>query len=472
MQVEVIVGGIPSSCRGGNCSFEYLAEITPVILSISPNQGQGGTEVLIRGSGFGDNPSAVVALIGSADCAITTFNSSTIFCTASSHPAGSYIATVHVEGAGFARNSEDVHCFTYLLDITSISPTSGGIAGGTLLNVNGSGFFEFRPTHASILGGVSTTLPWFRSTMGVPNFEAHRPLNVCPSTEHLSKQFTDFLKCFFASRGLYSQRNGRTDGQLEEEDCIICSHGGICEEASYIWIIINAFFPFRVVIGRTPCYITRATVDHLECVVSAFSPEATINNVTVSVFDQVAILQDAFSTDIKLSPIIFSTTESGPVTGNSTLLLTGNRFFTLSSNHSDANVTIGFTECNVTSANETHIECLTLPHRPGSREILVSTSNGVAVLESALETQSLFPNYEYKLFVDIAELPPGSVVGGAKIDITGGIFVKGKTEVFFGDRRANILHIESDYMTVSVPSSVSTRKLHLNIIEGMYGGVV
>ena len=59
--------------------------------------------------------------------------------------AGSYFIKVEVPGKGYAAhghtdNAAGHHMFESLLSITSISPRSGSLAGGTVVTVSGSGF--------------------------------------------------------------------------------------------------------------------------------------------------------------------------------------------------------------------------------------------------------------------------------------------------------------------------------------------
>ncbi len=136
--------------------FTYLP--IPIIASISPTSGPvaGGTVAIIQGSGFTGaskvlfGPTASSFLVNS-DTQITAYS-----------PAGS--GTVHVtvttpKGTSATSNADQ---FTYLPipTITSISPTSGPVAGGTTVTIKGSGFTEV----SKVLFGTTASIFTVNST--------------------------------------------------------------------------------------------------------------------------------------------------------------------------------------------------------------------------------------------------------------------------------------------------------------------
>uniref|UniRef100_A0A3B4ZUN2 PKHD1 like 1 n=1 Tax=Stegastes partitus TaxID=144197 RepID=A0A3B4ZUN2_9TELE len=133
-QVQVLINGIPSKCSG-NCSFEWRDERTPVLTGISPTQGSDGlgTLLTITGTGFSSENASIT--VGKAKCRVEQV------CRLSSSSAGSYPVWVNFPSLGDARHpGGDVLRFTYQLIVSSFSPTSGSLAGGTLLTVSGFGF--------------------------------------------------------------------------------------------------------------------------------------------------------------------------------------------------------------------------------------------------------------------------------------------------------------------------------------------
>ncbi|CAH1247131.1 PKHD1L1 [Branchiostoma lanceolatum] len=153
-QVEVSINGIPSRCEGG-CGFSWAADRTPTVTSISPQQGTGGTEVTITGTGFSANCNDLRVRIGRSEdteegvaCTPSACTETSITCTAGSGGQGSQRVKVKVLPRGDdpganpnGKASGDVS-FTYLGGITSISPTTSGLGGGVPLTITGNGFAD------------------------------------------------------------------------------------------------------------------------------------------------------------------------------------------------------------------------------------------------------------------------------------------------------------------------------------------
>ncbi|XP_035665207.1 fibrocystin-L-like [Branchiostoma floridae] len=154
-QVEVLINGIPSRCDGSGCGFSWAADRTPTVTSISPDQGTGGTEVTITGTGFSTNCDDNRVRIGRSEdteegvmCTPTTCTETSITCTTGSAGQGSQRVKVKVLPHGDdpdanpnGKASGDVS-FTYLGGITSISPTTCGLGGGVELTITGNGFAD------------------------------------------------------------------------------------------------------------------------------------------------------------------------------------------------------------------------------------------------------------------------------------------------------------------------------------------
>ena len=83
----VVVNGITGSCNSNNCSFDYSAEQTPNLTSITPSSGPGGpsgigTVITLGGSGFSTVNEENVVTIGGSKCVIQTSAADTITCRA------------------------------------------------------------------------------------------------------------------------------------------------------------------------------------------------------------------------------------------------------------------------------------------------------------------------------------------------------------------------------------------------------
>uniref|UniRef100_A0A3Q3JRM8 Polycystic kidney and hepatic disease 1 (autosomal recessive)-like 1 n=1 Tax=Monopterus albus TaxID=43700 RepID=A0A3Q3JRM8_MONAL len=112
-QVEVYINGIPSKCSG-DCGFEWSEDATPTVTGISPSRGD-----------------------------LTCISATSQVCRLGSAKAGTYPVSVSLPSLGNAHYAGgSIFQFTYQLIVSSFSPLSGGVAGGTLLTVTGFGFSQ------------------------------------------------------------------------------------------------------------------------------------------------------------------------------------------------------------------------------------------------------------------------------------------------------------------------------------------
>ena len=141
-------GGQAGSLANG---FTYVA--SPTVSSVSPNNGPvaGGTAVTITGTNFATG--TTVTFGGTAATNVMVVSATQITATT---PAGSTGAvTVTVTNPGVPSGSL-ANGFTYVVipTITSISPNSGPIVGGTAVTITGTNF----ATGATVtLGGTAAT---------------------------------------------------------------------------------------------------------------------------------------------------------------------------------------------------------------------------------------------------------------------------------------------------------------------------
>ncbi|CAH1789358.1 unnamed protein product [Owenia fusiformis] len=155
-QVSLMINNIPTKCSG-DCSFVYSEAATPTVTAISPTEGSSSnnTELTINGTLFDTTPANNVVLIGGIVCDVTASTANQITCTIGNGPAGEADVEVRIEGKGNAVHVNETFLFTYQAYITDISPTSGSLAGGTVLSINGSGF---APSANVEIGGANCSV--------------------------------------------------------------------------------------------------------------------------------------------------------------------------------------------------------------------------------------------------------------------------------------------------------------------------
>ncbi|XP_048254094.1 fibrocystin-L-like [Haliotis rufescens] len=137
-QVQLFINDIPSHCET-DCSYEWTSGTTPTITSITPTSGTEAqsTTATIAGSGFDTNINNTRVVIAGVACTVTAATTSSITCNVGNGPTGNHNVKVIVESKGEATGSVQ---FSYVSDITAISPSNGSIAGGTALTITGYGF--------------------------------------------------------------------------------------------------------------------------------------------------------------------------------------------------------------------------------------------------------------------------------------------------------------------------------------------
>ena len=155
VDVVVTTSGGSGTLAGG---YTYVA--APTVTGISPGSGpaSGGTIVTITGTNF---TGATVVHFGSTS-ATPTVNSDTQITVTSPAGSGTVDVTVTTPGGTSATSSADQ--FTYNVaapTVTSVTPSSGPLAGGTSITITGTGFVS----GASVtIGGTTAASSFVSST--------------------------------------------------------------------------------------------------------------------------------------------------------------------------------------------------------------------------------------------------------------------------------------------------------------------
>ena len=144
--VRAEVKGMLSSCnvfsdgKGDGCVWTYMSELTPQIHSVDPNEAVVGEQLTISGEGFLPEPQANDVHIGEGSCNVTSASESELVCILQDTNAGTHSVEVVVgEGRGKASNEQNA-AVTINMNIFDISVLEGSLAGGTEVNITGTGF--------------------------------------------------------------------------------------------------------------------------------------------------------------------------------------------------------------------------------------------------------------------------------------------------------------------------------------------
>jgi hypothetical protein len=126
----------PDGTNAANTLYTYMA--VPTVSSISPSSGQlgGGDSVMITGTHF--TGATGVTIGGAAATAVSVISPTSLTCSTPAGSLGAASVLVTTPGGTNAANT----LFTYVPPptVTSLSPTSGSSAGGTLVTITGTNF--------------------------------------------------------------------------------------------------------------------------------------------------------------------------------------------------------------------------------------------------------------------------------------------------------------------------------------------
>jgi hypothetical protein len=148
-----LIGG-PATRQSSGAAWAYVNTTVPAptVSSVSPVSGssEGGTHVLVQGTGF--LPGATVT-IGVAPVSVEVISETQIRVVTAAHAPGSEeVVVTTADGKSTGGPS-----YTYVLPppptVSSVSPASGPIAGGTPVLVTGSNFL---PSSKVEIGGVAS----------------------------------------------------------------------------------------------------------------------------------------------------------------------------------------------------------------------------------------------------------------------------------------------------------------------------
>jgi len=162
--VTVKVGSLTDSSQ----SFNYVdgSGTAPIITQLVPassNPGIKGT-LEIHGDKFGTTSSNIKVFLSNATgkvytLSVLSMNNTYIKVGLPGGNEGDYIVEVNEATNGDSiAGGANTNAFSYKFDISSISPTSGSINGGTLLTITGS---NFNSNTQNTLVYVGHTLNWF-----------------------------------------------------------------------------------------------------------------------------------------------------------------------------------------------------------------------------------------------------------------------------------------------------------------------
>uniref|UniRef100_A0A8C5H567 Fibrocystin-L-like n=1 Tax=Gouania willdenowi TaxID=441366 RepID=A0A8C5H567_GOUWI len=254
-------------------SFNYSADHTPVVSTISPDTGPSGSTITLTGSGFGNDSQLISVTVNNVPCNVSTLSDSQLQCTAGNNPGGSYPVVLHHRVKGHAQSS-----VSFMYELMISAPPSGSFGGGAHLAVGGSGF---DPLHSVVqICGYDCEVDRDRSTSSTlycesPPYNGTQSEVVCNVTV-ANPRFHTSLSDAYTYRSeltpVITEVHPRRGGTAGGTKLIISGSGFSVNETS-------------VTIAGSVCDVQSTNLTHIVCVTNAqrHSQETTVR---VSIADQ------------------------------------------------------------------------------------------------------------------------------------------------------------------------------------------
>lgn len=336
--------------------FSYHAE--PTFLGISPRAGsvEGGTIIDLVGDGFKYSKGLQVNF-GAVEVPVVFFNSSLLRCITVASSAEVVEVSLNVDGARDTSQSTWPYTFYSNLRVADITPSRGGVAGGTAISVRGDGFEE-----------VTTMGCRFGSSYGnLVQAEFVSPQEVVCMTPVMAG--VGSLPVEVTVNGVDFSRNGHrftyhdspfvTSASRTDSNMILV-HGGNFVDSEVLVCLFGALVETP---GR---WISRTRV---ECTPPASSMISDVEGNTVSLTisfnrsDQTEVVffeQKRAITFSSLSPSV------GPSVGGTTVFLRGSGFVY------DGNIRVRFggIEVPATYLSDVLLKCVSPAGQPGFTDVV------------------------------------------------------------------------------------------------------
>ncbi|MFI1963269.1 beta strand repeat-containing protein [Streptomyces pathocidini] len=397
-------------------TFTYVNVPVPTLTSISPNTGPagGGTTVILTGTNLNG---ATAVKFGATNATSFTVNSSTQITAVS--PAGSGTVPVTVQTPGGTSNGIN---FTYVSApvITSISPTSGPLAGGNTVTITGTGFTS--ATAVSFGGTPATSFTVNSATQITATAPAHAAGSVNLTVTGPGGTSNAVVYTYVGAPVLTS----------------LVPNSGPAVGGNVITINGSGFTgATQVLFGGTPAAFTIISPTQIQATAPAGS--GTVNVTVVGPGGTSNALPYTYIN----APVITSLSpSSGPTSGGNTVTITGTGFTSATA------VSFGGTPATFIVNSATQITATAPAHAAGAVNVTVTGPGG---------TSNAVP-YTYVGAPTITSVVPntGPLAGGNTVTITGTGFT-GATAVTFGPNPATSFTIVSPtQITATAPAGTGT----------------
>lgn len=278
---------------------------------------------------------------------MTSSSETIIKCTAGQSIGGSHDVVMKIGNKGFAKPSSGPASFTYEVSVSGIKPARGGIGGGTLVTITGSGF-GVTPNDSSVTIGdsicdiVNVTMTEI-SCVTTSHDTSNASVNVAVGSEVGS-----MLNAFWYDSGMTPivSSLSTSEGSVSGGEQLMIHGTGFGSQQG------------TVKIGPHPCKVTLYSDVLIKCTTPASAPGmydvlVCVEGIGCAVEAGLRSRPPQFNYILYVSGI---SPGHGSVFGGTVLTLVGRGF---SDNTSAIAVNVGHVPCKVLSSRSTNIMCRT-----------------------------------------------------------------------------------------------------------------
>jgi len=399
----------------------YTHQAAPTVTSISPSSGPlaGGQAVTITGTDF--TGATAVTIGGTAATAVTVVNATTITATTPAGSAGTASVLVTTPSGTYSAGALYTH--QAAPTVTSISPSSGPLAGGQSVTITGTGFTG---ATAVTIGGTAATAV---IVTGSTSLTAIAPAGSAGTASVL-----------VTTPGGTNSANTLYTHQAAPTVTSISPSSGPLTGGQSVTITGTDFTgATSVTIGGTAATVVIVVSSTS---ITATTPAGSAGTASVLVTTPGGTNSaNTLYTHQAAAPTVTSISPSlGPLTGGQSVTITGTGFTGATA------VTIGGTAATaVTVVSSTSLTATTPAGSAGTASVLVTTPGG---------TNSANTLYTHQAAPTVTSISPssGPLTGGQSVTITGTDFT-GATSVTIGGTAATVvIVVSSTSITAKTPA--------------------
>lgn len=429
--VDIVVTTDAANTNTAADDFTFLTP--PTITAVSPTSGStaGGNTVTISGTGF-----TGVTQVNFGGTLTSAFNVSptSVQVLAPAHVAGVVDVSITTANGTTANTAADNYTYTAAgPNVTSISPTTGSIGGGTIVTINGTGFTG--ATAVSFGGTPATTFTVNSDIKITATAPAHAAgtISIAVTTPAGTSPDTSADNFVYGTVAPSVTSVSPTGGPIVGGNTVTVNGSGLTG-ATLVTFGGTAGTGINVVNDSQLTVVAPAHVAGTVDVIVT-TPSGTSTNTTADNY----LYGAALPTITSVAP------SSGPLTGGNVVTITGTGLTGATS------VTFGGTPgTTITVASDTSLTVVAPAHVAGLVDVVVTTPVGS-------NTNTTSDNYTYSNAPFITDISPaaGPIAGGTIVTITGVGFT-GATAVTFGGTAATAFTVvSSTQITATAPAHAS-----------------